>query len=317
MAHARPLRKLADDYHRRLRLRPVQPHPDVAQLGRSTVEWARRHLLVGDDLSAARLAAIGCGNCAAHTYPTAPTEVAQLGADLIAWLFLFDDRVAEGRGETSLTALALRIESHLAVFDGHAREGEPFDQALLEIIGRARSLGADDGWVTRFRAALNAYAEGCLREFEFRRHQSIPSLDEYRRVRTLSIGTFPVFCVIELLAGRFLTEEEAYGVECTQARALAARLCAWVNDAYSYAKERGDGDPMNLIAVLSRHFGISEDEAFDEAAAVFNLELEEFETWVIQCADGGISMALRAYFDGLADWLHGNAVWTTSCGRYQ
>ena len=78
------------------------------KIASANAAWAKSFGLVSDDLSIARLAAIRCASCAAHTYANAPEAVVQLGADLITWLFLFDNRYGEGAADDDVSSLRVR-----------------------------------------------------------------------------------------------------------------------------------------------------------------------------------------------------------------
>jgi len=98
-------------------------------------------------------------------------------------------------------------------------------------------------------------------------------------------------------------------------RASAALLCAWVNDVYSFQKERQDGDPLNLVSVLASEYGLSIAEAMGAAAEVFNTDLAMFEEDMVTLESVGED--LRCYLEGLDDWVHGNLAWTGLSGRYK
>ena len=93
----------------KMRTRAVALHPAEHRITATTHEWATRFGLISGDLMSARHAAIRCGSFAAHTYPHASEALVGLGADLIAWLFIFDDCWGEGApGDTQATMRALR-----------------------------------------------------------------------------------------------------------------------------------------------------------------------------------------------------------------
>ena len=321
---ARSIARLLRDHAPQLSLGNVQPHAALTRVSKRNVEWARRLGLVSDDLAAQRLAAIRCGSFAAHTYPTADEELVQLGADLISWLYLFDDLYGEGRPGDDVETLRERF----SIFEATLRGGMlpeppcPFHRALLDL--RARVLaclndgandGSDDTWIDRFADAMAAYFHGCELEHPHRVAGVPPEPNEYRRVRSLSIGASPVFALIELQTGR-LSREERESPQLRELCKTGALLCAWVNDIYSYPKERVEGEPMNLVATLAHHYSLVPDEALGAAVQVFRTDAAMFEALHDALEYRPVSATVRDYARGVRRWVRGNAAWTGLCGRY-
>jgi hypothetical protein len=295
----------------------VKPHPASARVSAANIFWAARFELVTNDIANQALRAIRCGSCAAHTFPRAPEEVVTIAADLIAWLFLFDDRYGEGSSDDTIEGM----QERLATYESVARTGRlpaestPFHRALLDLRARGRELASDaDEWSARFSRSLGAYFQGCLLEHPFRRSDKRLDLEEYRRVRALSIGLFPVFELIPL-AGATLSTSDLAHPTVARIQMTAALLCAWVNDVYSFQKETKDGDPLNLVSVLANEYGLSVAEAMGAAAEVFNTDLALFEEDVATL-DGKVE-GLDDYVQGLRDWIYGNLAWTGLSGRYR
>ncbi len=310
---------LTRDRVRAMRSRATtETHPAEPRVSERNIAWARQLGLVTSDIEAARVAAIRCGSFAAHTYPCASEEVVQLGADLILWLYLFDDRVGEGKDAADSPALARTLDSYLEVLRTTVLPAEPtvFHESLSDIVWRARHLGADAAWVSRFATSMQSYFEGCVRELPYRRAGRIPSLSAYRSIRAQSVGAYPVFDLIELASEQLLSDDDAALSELASARELSARLCAWVNDVYSFPKERRDRDPMNLVAVIAREYALSDADALEQAVEVFNIVLDVLDAMAAVLRAKGVSAALDAYVGGLEDWVHGNRAWTGLCGRY-
>lgn len=309
---ARTVRDLA----RQLLVGQVRPHPAVERISSNNVAWARRFELVTDDLAAHRLAAIRCGSFAAHVYPTADEELVQLGADLIAWLFLFDDLYGEGSSDESLTALKERLRGFEGVLRTRELPREPtaFHRALLNLRERAL-VRADESWLERFANAMAAYFHGCELELPHRLARVPPDPLEYRRIRTLSIGGYPVFALIELETGLLDREEDELPI-VQEARSTAALLCAWVNDIYSYPKEQLEQEPLNLVATLAHHYALPPEEAVAAAVKVFRTDLAMLEHQLESLRNEPFSTAVIEYVRGLERWVRGNSAWTGLCGRY-
>jgi Terpene synthase family 2, C-terminal metal binding len=297
----------------RLRHEPVQLHfsSDLAEA--ATQLWARRHGLVDADGAAERLQRIRCGSFAAHTYPRASVELVELGANLIAWLFLFDDKHGESSDLREMIRAFERCEAVLR--DGAVTEGGAFERALADLRARALKLGGDAGWLGRFSESMGRYFNGCVLEYPYRLQNLPPTLATYRQLRCWSIGAYPVFDLIELSEGeptppaRFRLGELRY---------LGALLCSWVNDIHSHRKEEVAQDPLNLVTVLERERGLALEEAYEAAVDVYHVDLDRFNAAAealvaakdATAADHNIARAL-------SEWVHGNCVWTRTSGRYR
>jgi hypothetical protein len=302
---------------KRLHGRDVHVHDSEPRVASRNLAWVRRFGIATGELDLARVASIRCGSFAAHTYPAATEQVVQLGADLIAWLYLFDDRVGEAVDGTDPEVVRQRFCSYEAAVHGllPARPNA-FHLALSDLTTRALLLGVDTTWLERFARSFRSYFDGCLEELPFRRRGQIPSLCEYRTVRAKSVGAYPVFDLIELATGRLLDADEAKRPDCLIPREHASLLCAWVNDIYSFPKEKHDADPLNLVTVLSKERRLGEGDAIDAAIALFNAELEQFNDLTVRIRQRAVTPALDAYLTGLSDWVYGNGQWTQLCGRY-
>lgn len=313
-----PATRWAETCTSQMRTAPVAPSVHGPRAAERSIAWALHHGLFGERVGSARVQDIRCGSCAAHVYPRASAEVVTLGAELITWLFLFDDAYGEGVGALDMRHLIETLTSYeLLLRTGRMpAEPTPFHVSLAELVDECTAL-ATPRWRERFIESMCQYFRGCLLEYPLRRTQTLPSLLEYRRMRAWSIGIPPVLDLIELANGEILPDEIACDRDLMRLRERTAWLCAWVNDVYSYDKERREeqGDPLNLVAVLAHERGLGEAEAYAAAAAVFNEDLRRFEQRLGRLLVRG-SEPLRSYLRGLTDWVHGNATWTGTSRRY-
>jgi len=293
----------------RLHHDPVQRHfsSDLAET--ATRLWARRFELIDDP---DRLHRISCGSFAAHTYPRASVELVELGANLIAWLFLFDDRHGEGK---ALPEMVITFERCEAVIREGRVSADPFSRALADLRERAVRLGASDDWLAGFAESLGRYFSGCVLEFPHRMQNRPPTLSTYRQLRCWSIGAYPVFDLIELAEGAPSYQAR---FRLGELRFLGALLCSWVNDIYSHRKEQHDCDPLNLVTVLARERSLDIEDAYDAAVDLYHEDLGKFSSACEALIGvGDVNDIDRSIARGLADWVHGNCAWTRTSGRYR
>ena len=295
---------------------PVHVHQDVSEIGRANVAWARCFGLVSNTADTAQAAAIRCGSFAAHTYSQASREVVRLGADLILWLYLFDDRVGEGHDIASVEALRSRFAAYEQIIKDRRLPADPspLHTALLDIVERAVRLGATSVWIDRFRKSMAAYFEGCALELPHRQMGTPPPVAEYTYIRSQSVGAYPVLDLIELNSDGFLTDSDF--VQLKLIRYTASLLCAWVNDVYSFPKEMNDGEPLNIVAAIAHERSLDSEQALLEAIELHNTDYEQFLEMVDEARRGMPSTYVQSYLAGIVDWVHGNRKWTQLCGRY-
>ena len=300
----------------RMHGRAVAPNHHGKAASRRSAEWALLHGLVDSEASWLKLRAIRCGSCAAHTYPEASAEVTEIGAKLITWLFLFDDAYGEGTGALD----ARELMETFASYETLLRTGRlpndptPFHHALADL-RKDCAVRATPEWLERFATSMSRYFGGCLLEFPLRRSDEVPSVAQYRRLRGWAIGIQPVLNLVELANDEILSPKEASREDLVAMRELTALLCAWVNDVYSYGKEKRDGDPLNLVSVLAHEHGLTEPEAYEHAADLFNADLRAFEELRAEF-ERDAPPHLQRYVQGLSNWIHGNFAWTGQSLRY-
>lgn len=282
-------------------------YASIAAHEAATLRWALRFGLT-NERSAHRLAHIGCGSFAAHTYAGKSRELVQLGADLIAWLYLFDDVHGES-GDEEAFAAAVSVARGTA----STLQGSPFMMALADICWRAGAR-AGVGWCDRFAAALEFFFDGCRRELPYRASRQVPGFLAYREVKQRSVGAAPVFALLQLDSP--LTAQEAAGAALQALNIEAALLCAWVNDVFSFEKEYAAGDPLNVVQVLAAEGQLSLTAAFDEVAALYRRESAAFTSHAEEFLAAERSEAERRYLRSLMTWVRGNLAWTETSGRY-
>jgi len=138
-------------------------------------------------------------------------------------------------------------------------------------------------------------------------------LEEYRRIRALSIGLSPYLELIRIGSAN-LSANDSEHPTLSRLQRSAALLVAFANDIYSFAKEKKDGAPINLVSVLSNEFKLSIPEALDAAVETYNVDLAIFEREI--ATFNGLESSIRHYVNDIEDWVHGNLAWHGLSGRY-
>jgi hypothetical protein len=283
------------------------PHPDIDAIQRDTEAWRARFGFG----TAKDYADTQCAGWASYSYPDLPRPVVQIAADLIGWLFLYDDEYGE-RYEPGAAIDTAR--KHVAMLrTGVATwKRDAYELALLDL--RARILAcADQRFVDRFAGSFAKSYAGWHGEIPYRRAGKSPSLEAYRRLRPWSVAQQTLFDIAELHTGSPADAVELHEVNLL--RDQAALLCGYINDVHSYLKERDD--PINLVAVLRDERGRTPEAATEAAVEEFAFQRSLFDA---QCAAAlsrtSISDAMRAIVSGLTKFVPGCAEWYGKCGRY-
>ncbi|MGW8378119.1 hypothetical protein [Streptomyces sp. ODS28] len=299
---------------------PIDPaeHPRASDLGDVALKWVGRYGLEDDPDQLRRLEQADFGGLTALTMPEGHYEPLRMMASLHATLFAFDDGVCdEGQvppGE--LAAQTSRILRLLESADPPGPEDSVFARALREIRVGLEPYASEDQlryWVR----SMERYLTSLVTEAEQRRAPGLPSLEEYVPMWMGAIGMAPSTALIPITAGYEVSPED---LERPRVRALTEMtwtLVAWDNDLYSRAKEiERAGDTLNLIDVLAHERNCSLEQAQLEAVALRDRVQALFLRLREQTA-ATAGPQLRAYLDGLAQFVRGHLDWASACARYK
>ena len=287
--------------------RKIHPNPPVDK----NMKWVLRMGLPSSKLPLEKIAAIDCGNLAALTNPNADETVVELVADLLTFLFVFDDLL----GEDSATEEQQKAcyESFLKLLrDGVLpADATPLHDALADLKIRVDRVYP---FPERFYEAFKSYFEGCVAEAFYRRNDTTAELDSYISWREKCIGLYPVLALLEV--GLPVAGEEYERSDFQRSRTLAALIISAVNDVFSLRKEKDQGETSNFVMVIKNTEGVAEPEAIERTLALHDRFLAEFMELKI-IVDSQCTAAPKKYLEGLLDWMRGNYWWSKGCVRYQ
>lgn len=281
-----------------------------------TVNFALRHGLVTEGRGADALRRIDCGGCAAQSFPDADPALAQLAADQIAFLFLFDDAYAEGSHRLDPLGYWQQMQPYLALVKGTSfGPSTPHASALRELVTRATAAAPSD-WRDRYANSFEHYCHGCREEATARQGHTRLSWEAYLELRRGSIGMSPMFDLMEQVDGAFLTAEEWSSPVGLRLRHLGADLSALVNDIASLEKETQVGDVCNAVVVLQAEHACSEEQALEKVAELHNGLLAEL--YALEARLGALTgQALARYARSITQWVNGHYAWILSSRRYR
>lgn len=286
---------------------------DVERVRRRNEEFMRAAGLCKDEDEFRWFQKIDNGLIGCMAYCLEPEEIAQLGADLIAWLFHFDDKIGEGKSSPTLEDLQRRLASFLET----CRTGQPqnpncpFEVALVGLIQRGVAMGGP-GWQAKFTRSFAIYFEGLKGEYELRFCHRPLNLETYRIVRRGSIAAYPVLDLIELKFGKVVDHPEL-----SHLRDLTADMLGWVNDLCSLEKELDDFDPVNIASVVAREYDESLDRGFSLAISkVHDVTWAEFQATQQRILNSDADDEVKAITHSLRKWVEATYHWSFRTRRY-
>jgi hypothetical protein len=134
--------------------------------------------------------------------------------------------------------------------------------------------------------------------------------------RVQTVGVYICLALVEL--DDELDDAQHGDAIVQRATWLTSRIIAYVNDIYSYEKERRADDPNNFVHVVRHHDGVGLDQAVATAARCHDLELAQFLdlTSALEHDRRGRGRALGHYLEGCRAWMVGALHWQRTARRY-
>ncbi|GAA1895710.1 terpene synthase family protein [Asanoa iriomotensis] len=293
-------------------------HPAVDEIAAHSADWAEAFGLAPTPDARERLSRANAAELAARACPDVPEPAVRLLADLMTWLFAFDDRCDEDAMGTDPGRLAPALAPLLEVVDrfgtvAHYQPAGPTAAALHDLCRRIRALDKPGG-LLRFSAAFREYLFALLWEATNRQLHRVPRFAEYVQMRRHTGAVLPSFALTDLAADGLATTTDRVDPRVVRLDLLAADLVCWCNDVFSYGKERLR-DGHNLASVIAHELNWPERAALTEAAARYNAGIAAYralEAEVLEDADGRLSRMLMSR----RRWLRGTYDWSMGARRY-
>ncbi len=291
-------------------------HPDTAAAESAAEDWATAFGLLDDGPIAARYRGVSVGLLAGLTHPRTSPARLELVAQVMAWIFLEDDEFDEGHAADGVEPIVARLHRHLDVLRDRTAPAtaDPADHALADLARRLAAQGSAQ-WYARFVATLRRFwLHGVAVESWYREHAITPDPASYMATRVQTVGVYVCLALVELDDE---LEERLYGDPIVRrATWLTSRIIAYVNDIYSYEKERRAGDPNNFVHVVRHHDGLDLDEAVARAARCHDLELAQFIHLAHALEHRDPGRAVGHYLEGCRTWMVGALHWQRAARRY-
>lgn len=237
---------------------------------------------------------------AGRVYHADDAETLRLAADFIAALFVFDDLMDTDRDpacrDPAAARAAVEIVRHASrtgcAPTGPLRGVTAVASGMADLTRRLDRRGAP---LCAYLAEVDTYLDGVVEETN-RRTDGFTSVSDYAEVR---VAFSAVYACVEL---GLATREAPLPDRLRSLARLANLSVSWVNDVWSWPKERALGERSNLVAVLMEAEGRTEDDAFHEAC-------RWCDRVVIDYLRARRSVAPHPALGLLEGWMRGNLDW--------
>jgi Terpene synthase family 2, C-terminal metal binding len=294
---------------------PVQNRYAVA-IERETLAWLASYGIGRSRDEAERLRKFNCGMYGGYSLPTANYQTALLVTQFISlWLFWDDAQVEE---EDDFC-----IEEVLEALIGGAEPRAPSRYlAAWADIGRRLRRTQSSAWLGRLESTMREWLENARLETrlaqEFKQGVACPDFATLFDCRTISIGMFPTFHLIEFAEGFELDESFHRHDTVVALKRLASRLVGLGNDLGGLAKDISNRW-LNLVLVLMEQSSLKIEDAFQQIIDIHNADVEEFDRLALELPSRGAETdaLVRGWVQAVRHNVFGFTLWESTAERYQ
>lgn len=291
-----------------------QPHGEVVA---EVTDWLTMFGLGPAPSYLRKYMAQGFTSLASTLHPQASREWEVALGKWYCWAFLHDDRCDAselGRQPARIKALTDRLAALFAGATVHP-EDEPLGHALIDLRGDLLMLGGA-AWFAELSTELGHYFAALQWEAHNRAAATTPSVSRYLEMRPVTVG----LRIDDLFsrADKVAMPERSDGQPLLELTRLANELVCWSNDLVSLDKELQQGDVHNLVQVLQHEYGLSLQEAVEQAKQQHDETLHDYldaEQSVRQKFKDWRDLEL--YLELLRARIRGIHDWAIVSGRYR
>ena len=228
----------------------------------------------------------------------------RLASDFISALFVLDDLMDDASDERTIDNAPAMLECiRLSAHSGRPHESNALwvtevGEAMADLTRRLAARGCS---LTAYLREIDRYLDGVRVEAADRAKRAAhSSVEDYASAR---VDFSAVYACIELglaLRGRALNR--GYSDPPNELARLANLSVSWVNDVFSWPKERALGERSNLVLVLREAEGLSEREALTRACQLCDSVVADFMQARHSSDDQQTARLLEAWMRGNGDW---------------
>ena len=299
---------------------PSSLHEQTVVAESATLGWADRFGLAGDPAVRRRLAATRSARLAGRVGPRATLPGLLLNTDWQTWLFLFDDAFCDesdlGRRPADTIETAAQVLRVIERGELPERGANPFLAALADLRARLVRMATPEQF-DRFTSQTVGYLLALTWEASHRERRTLADLPEYAVMRRHSGAVFPCLALIDVINGFELPGELWSSPQLRAVNDAAADIICWGNDILSYPREvRRSTQVLSLPAVLSRALHLPIERALEEAAAMHDRRIRDYQRLEAPLLDDGDPRIVR-YLGDIRAWISGHLAWSAETRRYE
>lgn len=299
----------------------------AAAIEAETLAWLHWHGMGVAADEAEKLRKFACGMYGGCSLPLANYATGLLVTQYISlWLFWDDLQVECELGwsiDDVVSALAGGEPDPVASGAG-ARDAATSTTRYVAAwcdLGQRLRCTQSDSWLARLGETMRQWLENAKRETAlaraYRASGEYPTFAEMLDCRTISIGMYPTFRLIELTEGYELSAAVRSHPSIVALERIASRLVGMGNDLGGLAKDIRD-DWLNLVLVLRGRQGLSIERAFEKVVDLHNTEVLSFDEIAAGLPTFGAEDPLVAgYLQSVRHNIYGFALWESLAERYQ
>jgi len=303
-------------FPRHWRATPVQ-NPYAAALERGTLSWLRDYEMGAEPAEAERLRRFDVGRYGGYSLPHAGFDAALLVTQYISlWLFWDDLQVEDELGwNVGHVIQALQGERP------NAGSGSRYLAAWADLGARLRGQRSS-AWLQRLSSSMLQWLENAKRETDwarcYRERRLSVDVDDLFDCRTISIGMYPTFHLIELCEGIELDETFHHHVEIRELKRLASRLVGLGNELCGVAKDLQDRW-LNLVPLTAEQRQLSLTAAFATVVDAHNADVLAFDALAARLSSFGpeANLFVTGWVQAVRHNVYGFALWESLAERYQ
>lgn len=302
---------------------PVDParNAHATEGDQFAVEWATGLGLIGDSdswgIGAARL-----GHLAGFAHPDVALPALRIAIAWLDWLMVYDDGVLDKWARVSKLdqpTISAFQDRTLRILRGDT-DGDP-DQPLDRAMHRLRQdiVALVPDWdMTTFLHGFTQYLQSNVWEATNIWRRQPPRLSTYTTMRRHTGCLFPTYELSAVLGGIRIAPATRAHVALRQLEIMANNYTCWLNDVYSFERERVDGQVNNLVAVLRHEFDTTYQVAVDRAVLMCRVEMDSYLELKDRLPFLGLAADddLGRYLRVLESWMRALFDWHGMTSRY-
>jgi hypothetical protein len=290
-------------------------NPEAARLERDTLSWLRGYDIGIDPAEAEKLRKFDCAGYGGYSLPQADYETALLVTQFISlWLF-WDDLQVEEELSWDASAVVQALTEPTA-----PRTSSRYVAAWADL-GRRLQRCQSAAWLKELSVTMQQWLDNA--KFETRMARAFqrgrcPDVSTAFSCRTISIGMYPTFHLIEYTQRSELPRSFHQHPAAIELKRLASRLVGMGNDLGGLAKDLRHRW-LNLVVVLEEREGLDLATAFQRLVDLHNADVLGFDRVAATLPSWGpqADARIRSWVDAVRHNVHGFTLWESLAERYQ